>query len=205
MMMRHWYVHTLMDRPILSLDSDSIVLSTTTYTSHYLPSHKVGIYFFPDKVFSLSFTAKLVQFFSPSVARDKNWTHLPVKLSENTSSGKKKKVKGGGAPKGRFWGFIRSWLSLCFGKKWGDCQISAKVTFSCAKQPKIPKFPILLARWKRLSESSVVLKSQLNRAKIVDFLLLAKFRPLPLFFSFNLYLPLLCLCFHSCIQTIGQT
>ena len=85
------------------------------------------------------------------------------------------KTSGGGAPKGRFGGFIRSILSLCFVKKWGDWQISAKVTFIRAKLPKIPKFPILLARSNRMSESSVVLKSQLNRAKIVDFLLLATF------------------------------
>ena len=40
------------------------------------------------------------------------------------------------------------------------------------------KVPILSARSNRMSESSVVLKSQLNRAKIGDFLLLAKFRPI---------------------------
>ena len=93
------------------------------------------------------------------------------------------KTSGGCAPKGRFWGFIWSVLSLCFVKKWGDWQISAKVTFSRAKLPKTPKFPILLARSNRMSESYVVLKFQLDRTKIVDFLLLPTFGPLSPFFS----------------------
>ena len=93
------------------------------------------------------------------------------------------KASGGGAPQGRFWGFIPSILSLCFVKKWGDWQISAKVTFSRAKLPKTPKFPILLARSNRMSESYVVLKFQLDRTKIADFLLPPTFGPLSPFFS----------------------
>ena len=45
--------------------------------------------FFPDEVFSLSFTGKWVQFLSLATLGEKNWTHLAVKLSENTLSGKK--------------------------------------------------------------------------------------------------------------------
>ena len=74
-------------------------------------------------------------------------------------------------------------MSLCFGKKWGDWQISAKVTFIRAKLPKIPKFPILLARSNRMSESSVLLKSQPDRTRNADFLLLATFGALSLCFS----------------------
>ena len=114
------------------------------------------------------------------------------------------KTSGGGAPKGRFWGFIRSILSLCFVKKWGDCQISAKVTFIRAKLPKIPKFPILLARSNRMSESSVLLKSQPDRTRNADFLLLATFGGHFHFVFQNLQFPLLCLSFHSYIKTMSQ-
>ena len=69
-------------------------------------------------------------------------------------------------------------MSLCFRRNLQISGFSAKVTKSRTKLPKIPKFPILLARSNRMSESYVLLKSQLNRTKIADFLLLAKFQPI---------------------------
>ena len=113
---------------------------------------------------------------------------MPAEGRQRTERSSRKKApaaktSGGGAPKGRFGGFIRSILSLCFVKKWGDWQISAKVTFIRAKLPKIPKFPILLARSNRMSESSVLLKSQPDRTRNADFLLLATFGALSLCFS----------------------